>query len=234
MKSYPFTLADLEVLKQWDTPTICNGLEVIVPERRSIGFTVEQMVAADRKLPPIVGLARTGMIRAREKPRGHVTDRMDWYDYVAVKQHGDLPTIAILQDLDAKEGYGAFWGEVQTTVHKALGCIGCVTNGSFRDLDMLAPGFQIVGGRVGPSHSWVHTVDYGKPVDVFGMAVVHDDVIHADFHGAVVIPADCVKRLPDAIDLVSRREKVILDLCKEPGFSLETLRGALKKAGEIH
>jgi regulator of RNase E activity RraA len=234
MKSYPFTQADLDVLKQWDTPTICNGLEVIVPERRSIGFTVEQMVAADRKLPPIVGLARTGMIRAREKPRGHVTDRMDWYDYVAVKHEGDLPTIAILQDLDAKEGYGAFWGEVQTTVHKALGCIGCVTNGSFRDLDMLAPGFQIVGGRVGPSHSWVHTVDYGKPVDVFGMAVVHDDVIHADFHGAVVIPADCVKKLPDAIDLVSRREKVILDLCKEPGFSLETLRGALKKAGEIH
>lgn len=234
MTSYPFTQADLDVLKQWDTPTICNGLELLVPERRSIGFTVEQMVAADRKLPPIVGLARTGTIRAREKPRGHVTDRMDWYDYVAVKQDGDLPTIAILQDLDAKEGYGAFWGEVQTTVHKALGCIGCVTNGSFRDLDMLAPGFQIVGGRVGPSHSWVHTVDYGKPVDVFGMAVVHDDVIHADFHGAVVIPADCVKKLPDAIDLVSRREKVILDLCKEPDFTLETLRGALKKAGEIH
>jgi regulator of RNase E activity RraA len=231
MQSYPFTQADLDVLKQWDTPTICNGLEVLVPERRSIGFTVEQMVAADRKLPPMVGLARTGTIRAREKPRGHVTDRMDWYDYVAARE---LPTVAILQDLDATEGYGAFWGEVQTTVHKALGCIGCVTNGSFRDLDMLAPGFQIVGGRVGPSHSWVHTVDYGKPVDVFGMSVVHDDVIHADFHGAVVIPADCVKTLPGAIDLVSRREKVILDLCKEPGFSLETLRGALKKAGEIH
>jgi hypothetical protein len=235
MSNHPFTKADLDVLKQWDTPTICNGLEILVPERRSIGFTVEPMVAADRTLPPIVGLARTGMIRAREKPRGHVTDRMDWYDYVAADTaNGGLPTIAILQDLDAEEGYGAFWGEVQTTVHKALGTIGCVTNGSFRDLDMLAPGFQIIGGRVGPSHAWVHTVDYGKPVDVFGMAVVHDDVIHADFHGAVVVPADCVTKLPGAIDLVSRREKVILDLCARADFSLDTLRVALKQAGEIH
>ena len=229
--TYPFALADLEILKQWDTPTICNGLEIIAPERRALGFTVEPMLAADRKLPPIVGLARTGMIRAREKPRGHVTDRMAWYEYVAAT---DLPTIAILQDLDAGEGFGAFWGEVQTTVHKALGTIGCVTNGSFRDLDMLAPGFQIIGGRIGPSHAWVHTVDYAKPVDVFGMQVVHDDVIHADFHGAVVIPADCVTKLPAAIDLVSRREKVILDLCAQPDFSLSTLRNALQKAGEIH
>ena len=145
-----------------------------------------------------------------------------------------MPTIAVLQDLDARHGFGAFWGEVQTTVHKALGSIGCVTNGSFRDLDMLAHGFQIIGGRIGPSHAWVHTVDYGKPVDVFGMQAVHDDVIHADFHGAVVVPADCVKRLPDAIDLVSRRERVILDLCTSPGFTSEKLRDALKRAGEIH
>ncbi len=60
MTSHPFSLADLEALKRWDTPTICNGLELVVPERRAIGFTVEPMVAADRKLAPIVGLARTG------------------------------------------------------------------------------------------------------------------------------------------------------------------------------
>lgn len=229
--SHGFTRADLDVLVQWDTPTICNGLELLVPERRALGFTVEPMVAADRTLPPIVGLARTGTIRAREKPRGGVVDRMAWYEYVAA---GDLPTIAVLQDLDAQEGFGAFWGEVQSTVHKALGVLGCVTNGSFRDLDMLAPKFQIVGGRIGPSHAHVHTVGFGAPVDVFGMQVAHDDVVHADFHGAVVIPGDCVTRLPAAIDLVSRRERVILDLCAAPGFSTEVLREALQKAGEIH
>jgi len=147
---------------------------------------------------------------------------------------GDLPTIAALQDLDDRPGYGAFWGEVQTTVHKGLGCIGCVTNGSFRDLDMLAPGFQIIGGRIGPSHAHVHMVDMKCQVNIFGMLAGHDDVIHADFHGAVVIPADCVKRLPEAIDLVSRREKVILDMAKAPGFSAKKMAEALKKSGEIH
>jgi regulator of RNase E activity RraA len=231
MAERPFSREDLELLKKWDTPTICNGLEITSPERRAIGFTVEPMVAVDRKFPPIVGLARTGTIRARENPRGPIADRVEWYDYVAA---GDLPTIAVIQDVDDRPGYGAYWGEVQTTIHKALKVAGCVTNGSFRDLDMLAPGFQIIGGRVGPSHAHVHMVDFGRAVNVFGMQASHDDVIHADFHGAVVIPADAVRRLPAAIDLVSRREKVILDVCQGADFTPQRLRDALRRSGEIH
>ncbi len=231
MTQRPFTLADLEALRQWDTPTICNGLELVAPERRAIGFTVEPMVAADRKLPPIVGLARVGTLRAREAPRGKVASRLDWYDYVA---EADLPSVVVLQDLDDRPGYGAFWGEVHSTVHKALGALGCVTNGSFRDLDMLAPGFQIIGGRIGPSHAHVHLVDFGRQVNVFGMQVAHDDVVHADFHGAVVVPADAVRRLPEAIDLITRREKVILDVCADPGFTAARLRAAVQRSGEIH
>ena len=168
MANRPFTAADLKILERWDTPTICNGLELVAPERRAIGFTVEPMVAADRKLPPIVGLARTGLIRAKEPPRGPIPPREDWYDYVAAQ---DLPTIAAIQDIDDRPGYGAFWGEVQSTVHLALGVKGCVTNGSFRDIDMLAPGFQIIGGRIGPSHAHVHMVQMRCEVNVFGMLV---------------------------------------------------------------
>jgi regulator of RNase E activity RraA len=228
---YPFTAADLDVLKQWDTPTICNGLELVVPERRAVGFTVEPMVAVDRRFPPIVGLARTGLVRARERPRGAIPAREDWYDYVSPAA---LPTIAVIQDIDDRPGFGAFWGEVQTTIHKALGVAGSVTNGSFRDCDMLAPGFQIIGGRIGPSHAHIHMVQMNCDANIFGMLVRHDDVIHADFHGAVVIPAEAVKKLPAAIDLVSRREKVILDVAKTPGFNSTMLRDALKRSGEIH
>jgi len=233
MPQRPFTRDDLEVLRQWDTPTICNGLELIVPERRAIGFTVEPMVALhpDPAKAPIVGLARTGTIRAREAPRGPVADRLDWYDYVA---EADLQTIVVIQDLDDRPGYGAFWGEVHTNVHMRLGAEGCITNGSFRDLAASAKGFQIFGGRVGPSHAHVHLTGFGGPVNVFGMQAVHDDVIHADIHGAVVVPAECVKKLPAAIDLVSRREKVILDLCAAPGFTAAKLRGAMKASQEIH
>ncbi len=226
-----FTRDDLLALEAWDTPTICNGLELIVPERRAIGFTVEPMVAADRFHKPIVGVARVGTIRAKEPPRGKVADRLDWFDYVA---DAAFPTIVCLQDLDDQPGYGAWWGEVHSTVHKALGALGCVTNGSFRDCDMLAPGFQIIGGRIGPSHAHVHLVDFGRGVNIFGMNVGHGDVVHADFHGAVVIPADAVRKLPAAIDLCTRREKVILDLCASPDFSPKALREAVRRSGEIH
>ena len=226
-----FTREDLETLRQWDTPTICNGLELIVPDRRAVGFTVEPVVAADKALKPIVGVARVGYMRAKEHPRSAVAARTDWYDYVA---RAELPTVVVLQDLDDRPGYGAWWGEVNSAIHKALGALGCVTNGSFRDCDMLAPGFQIIGGRIGPSHAHVHIVDFGKPVAVLGMHAVHDDVIHADYHGAVVIPAEAVKKLPAAIELVARREKVILDVVNAPGFTPDKLRAALQASGEIH
>jgi regulator of RNase E activity RraA len=231
MTDRPFTWADLEALREFDTPTICNGLELVAPERRAIGFTVEPMVCVDPKAKPIIGLARVGTIRAKEAPRGKVADRLDWYDYVA---DADLPTVVVLQDLDDRPGYGAFWGEVHSNVHKALGALGCVTNGSFRDIGAWAPGFQMIGGRVGPSHAHVHLVDFGRAVNVFGMQAAHDDVIHADYHGAVVIPADAVRKLPEAIDLIARRERVILDICADPAFTAARLRAAVRKSGEIH
>ena len=145
-----------------------------------------------------------------------------------------MPTVVVLQDLDDEPGYGAWWGEVHSTVHKALGALGCVTNGSFRDTAMLAPGFQIVAGKVGPSHAHVHMAGFGQPVNIFGMNCAHDDVVHADAHGAVVIPAAVVKQLPAAIELVARREKVILDVCADPAFTPEKLRAAVRRSGEIH
>jgi hypothetical protein len=210
---------------------LCNALELIAPERRAVGFTVGPVVAADRKLPPIVGLAPTGMIRAKEAPRGPIPPREDWYDYVAGK---DMPTIALLQDIDDLLGYGAFWGEVHSTVHLALGVTGRVTNGSFRHVDTLAPGFQIIDGCIGPSHAHVRMVQMRCDVNVLGMLSGDDDIIHADLHGAVVIPADAVRKLPDAIDLVARREKVILDAARAKGFTSAKMRDALKRSSEIH
>jgi len=235
MAEHPFTRDDLEALRQWDTPTICNALEVVVPQRRGHGFTVRPLVAADPKLPPICGLARTGTIRAavpapRTKEEARAM-RIGWYEYVA---KASLPTVVVLQDLDDTPGFGAFWGEVQSNVHKALNCLGCVTNGSIRDIDMLAPGFQLLAGAINPSHAHVHTVAFGQEVTVAGMHVAHEDVVHADRHGAVVIPHDAVRKIPAAIELLVRKEKVILDMCRDPDFSVAKLREALQKADEIH
>lgn len=231
----PFTREDLEALRAWDTPTICNALELVVPERRGHGFTVRPLVAADPALPPICGLARTGTIRAaRPSDRSREEDkaiRLAWYEYVA---KASLPTVVVLEDLDETPGTGAFWGEVHSTVHKALGAQGGVTNGSIRDLDMLAPGFQLLAGVVNPSHAFVHLVSFGEEVTVHGMRVAHEQVVHADRHGAVVVPFDAVRKIPEAIERISRREKVILDVCRDPDFSVAKLREALSRADEVH
>lgn len=230
-----FTLADLELLRRWDTPTICNAMELVAPARRGRGFTLQPFTTADTSLPPICGLARTGRIRAAA-PSGRTKEqdraaRIGWYEYVA---EADLPTIVMIEDLDESPGFGAFWGEVNSNVHKGLGCQGCVTSGSFRDLDMLAPGFQIIGGMVNPSHAHVHMVDFRGEVTIHGMTCAHDDVVHADRHGAVVIPAEAVRQLPAAIDLCTRREAVILDMCKRDDFDIHKLKEALAKADDIH
>ncbi len=230
-----FEPADLEALCRWDTPTICNAIEIVAPPRRGRGFTTKPFTAADPALAPICGVARTGRIRAAA-PSGRTREqdkaaRLGWYEYVAA---AELPTVVVLEDLDETPGTGAFWGEVNTNVHKGLGALGCVTSGSFRDLDMIVPGFQIIGGAVNPSHAHVHIVDFGGEVLVHGMPCSHDEVVHADRHGAVVVPAEAVRALPAAIDLIARREKVVLDMCKRSDFGIAALREALAKADEIH
>jgi regulator of RNase E activity RraA len=229
------TPAQLAALAKWDTPTICNGLEIVTPERRGYGYTVEHMQCANPALPPMVGYARTATIRAvqpavipGDEQRAR---RLAYYRYVAAPP---TPTITVLQDLDPNPGYGAFWGEVQSNVHKGLGCLGCVTNGSFRDLDMLAPGFQILGGKIGPSHAFVHSVDFGGQVNIFGMVVKHGDLLHADRHGAVVIPPGVIPDLLKTIDLIGRREKVILDAARDPKFDITMLEKAIGNSADIH
>ncbi|MCX7933279.1 MAG: RraA family protein [Rhodovarius sp.] len=234
MPDYPFTAADLAALKAWDTPTICNAIELLQPARRGHGFTLRPFQVARPEMGPICGLARVGRIRAafpsgRSKAEDRAS-RIGWYSYVA---DAAMPTVVVLQDLDEVPGTGAFWGEVNSAIHKGLGAEGCVTNGSFRDIEALAPGFQILG-IVNPSHAYVHVVDWAQPVTVHGMAVAHDEVVHADRHGAVVIPHECVTKLPAAIDLLARREAVILSMARAPGFDIEKLKAALAEADEIH
>ena len=66
------------------------------------------------------------------------------------------------------------------------------------------------------------------------MAVKPNDIIHADRHGAVVVPEECVKELPSAIDLLTRREAVILEVARSPGFNVEILKKAMADSAEIH
>ena len=225
---------ELALLAQWDTPTICNALELIVPKRRGYGFTVEHAVCLNPALQPIVGYARTARCATRTPPEEsaqELTDRrLAYYEYVA---HAPHPTVAVVQDLETDPGAGAFWGEVQTNIHKGLGCLGAVTNSAMRDLDDCAPGFQILARKVVPSHIYNRVIDFGIQVEILGMVVKHNDIIHADRHGAVVIPKDAVDKLPAAVDLMIRKEAVQLDAARDPSFNIEMLRAALAESARV-
>jgi regulator of RNase E activity RraA len=232
----PLPASLLEALARYDTPTICNALEVVAPSRRLVGYTTKPLVCPFPNLPPIVGYARTVTIRATTASGLSAAEqqkrRIAYYEYVGT---GNGPRISVIQDIDGADvGFGAFWGEVQSSVHKALGCLGVVTDGSIRDITQWAPGFQALAGSIGPSHAYVHADSFGGEVRVAGMSVRSDDLIHADCHGAVVIPLDVAAKVPDAADLCGRRETPILEIARSPSFTLEKLKEALARSAEIH
>ena len=214
-------------LRSIDTPTVCNLVEIVAPERRGAGYTVMHLHCPFPDLPSMVGFAKTVTIRARDKVSGpsYMQKRMDYLDYVAAARR---PSVVVIEDKDDPPGYGAFWGEVQTNVHKALGCLGTITNGSVRDIPAVAEGFQMLAGSISPSHAYVHVVEFGVPVTIHGMAVKSGDLIHADRHGAVVVPIDKIDAMPAALDGLAKREARIIAAARAPGATVEAIKAAFR------
>jgi regulator of RNase E activity RraA len=229
------TAQDFAALAALDTPTVCNALEITSPERRGHGFTRVPLVSPIPQ-KAIVGYARTATIRSREKHTASNAEmralRLAYYEYIAKGPH---PSVVVIQDVDGVEaGLGAFWGEVQSNVHKGLGCGGVITNGSVRDLDQWAKGFFVLAGSVMPSHVWADLVAFDVPVSIAGMRVNPGDLVHADKHGAVVVPDAAARDVPKAAALVATREAILIGAAQKPSFSIETLRKAFAEADEIH
>src|SRR5262245_34492704 len=211
------TARQFEFLRSIDTPTVCNLIEIVAPQRRGFGYTVRHLHCPFPDLPPMVGFAKTATIRAKDAVPlgggGYMQKRLDYLDYVAA-QPG--PGIVVLEDLDDEVGYGAFWGEVQSNVHKALGCLGTITNGSIRDIPMIAEGFQMLAGSIVPSHAFVHVVDFAVDVNIHGMAVKSHDLIHADRHGACIVPMNVLDAMPAALDKLNAQEARIIGAARAP------------------
>jgi regulator of RNase E activity RraA len=223
------TMRQLEFLRSIDTPTVCNLIEIVTPSRRGSGYTAKHLHCPFPDLPPIVGYAKTVKIKSKDpfkgSSSGYMAKRLEYLDYVAAEPR---PSISVIEDTDGEHaGYGAFWGEVQTNVHKALGVLGVVTNGSVRDIPMVAKGFQMLAGSIVPSHAFVHIEEYGTPVNVHGMAVVNGDLIHADRHGAVVLPADKIDGMMKALEDLVEREARIIRAATDPGMTVEKIKEAM-------
>ena len=215
----------LDLLRRCDTPTVCNAIEVAQGKRGFQAFTRGTVLASDVSAPPIVGYAVAARISAQHPPsepsEAIRTRRMAYYERMANAQR---PAIAVIEDMDYPDCVGAFWGEINTWVHKSLGVAGVLTNGVMRDLGDCAPGFPVIAGSVGPSHAFVRVTELGGPVTVFGLTVFEGDLLHADRHGAVVIPPEVVPDLHDAIRKLLASEDIVLREAKKGPMSFETFQ----------
>jgi regulator of RNase E activity RraA len=217
----------LALLRSVDTPTVCNAIEVAQGRRGFNGFTRGTMLASDPAAGAMVGYAVTAQIAAvappTEDPAVIRARRMAYYKAMA---EGPRPGVAVVEDLDYPAAIGAYWGEVNTTIHKGFGLSGAVTNGVMRDLGDMAPEFPVVAGSIGPSHGYVHVRSGGEPVRIMGLLVRPGDLVHADRHGAVVIPPEVVRGLAAAIAKMQATEQLVLGPARADGFDFAAFEAA--------
>ncbi|ABD57001.1 RraA family protein [Jannaschia sp. CCS1] len=217
----------LDLLRRVDTPTVCNAIEVVHGKRGFNRFTRSTMQYSKPGDPPIVGRARTariaGLAPPNEDPATIRARRMEYFRSMA---DGCGPTAAVVEDRDYPNCIAGWWGEVHVAVHKGLGLAGAVTNGVMRDLDVIDDGFPVLAGSIGVSHGFVHVVDIGGPVTIMGMEVHQDELIHADRHGALVIPDEVIGDLKQAIETVFASEAIVLGPARSADFNIEKLAAA--------
>jgi len=207
------TAAQLEELKQFDTPTVCNAIEFFGVRPKSAGFmrpSIRKVFDNGRRM---VGYAVTAKIAAATPPtEGQKPLAAQYYARV---QAAPKPTVTVLQDVDP-EPIGSFWGEVQVSIHRALGCVGVITNGGVRDLDEVKGlGFEYFSSCLLVSHAYVHVAAVDGPVEVGGLTVHPGDLLHADIHGVTVIPAAVAPHLAEACRAAQQAETPVIDNCRK-------------------
>ncbi len=220
------TRQQLDTLGKIQTCAVANAIETFDVMPRNQGFMRPAVKSIFPGLGSMIGYAVTGVISAKTPPTSHMRiPRTEWVDYVLSIPE---PRVIVLQDLDYPDVLGSFWGEVQSNVHQALGCVGTVTDGGVRDLDeMKEAGFFAFATEVLVSHAYVHIVEYGVPVTIGGLTVNPGDIVMGDQHGVLTVPKDIAADIPKAVEEVEKGERRIIDFCRSSSFTPEGLKELL-------
>jgi regulator of RNase E activity RraA len=201
------THSDLLQLKRWNTPTIYNGWEQITKRNPCAdAFNLEEVRDFMPQMGPMVGYAVTVVIEPGN-PQHRDANPNAWSEYRRCIASVPGPKIVVVHDLDKPRVLGAFWGEVNSNIHRALGCVGAIIDGAIRDLDeMTNAGFKALARRLCVGHAAVNPVRFNCDVEVFGRKVSPGDPIHADKHGFLVIAPDEASALLDAARFMDANE----------------------------
>jgi regulator of RNase E activity RraA len=155
-------------------------------------------------------------------------DRTDWWNHILSIPE---PRIVVIEDMDQPSGLGAFIGEVNANILLALGCVGMLSNGSVRDLDVLRlTRFQMFAASVSVSHAYAHVFDFGGTVSVGGLKIRPGDFLHGDRHGVQTVPLEIASKVPVVAREILQRRHYLVGLCRSAEFSVGALRDAIKEA----
>jgi regulator of RNase E activity RraA len=214
----------LAQLRAFDTPTICNLIELFDVRPRHSGYMDARIAACFPDMLPVVGYAATATFRAS------TPQRSDGYasTEAQVERFADLdgPPIIVFQDLDSPP-VAATFGEVMCSIYRAFGAVGLITSGAGRDLDQVhALDFPVFTSGAICAHGYTQIPQVHVPVHVGGLAVLPNDLLHADRNGVTSIPRAIAAELPDVGAGYVAAERVVLDALREPGISLDRLREA--------
>ena len=219
--------SDLLKLKRWNTPTIYNGWEQITKsDVAADAFNLEETRDFMPQMGPMVGYAVTLIVEPSN--RAHQSQTNAWTEYRRYVSEQPGPKIVVIQDLDKPRVIGSFWGEVNSNAHRSLGCVGTITDGAIRDLDeMTNAGFKAIARRLCVGHAHVTPVQWGCEVEVFGRIVRPGQLIHADKHGFLVVPAEDEAKLLDAAIFMDGNEcNTVIAAARDssPAGQAETLK----------
>ncbi len=224
----PLPRAVLDAIRDFDTCSIVNAIERFGVRLRNEGFTGPGLQCVTCDSPRILGYAATCRVRSADPPMigDNYVDRTDWWETIELLP---VPRIAVIQDLDPEAGRASTVGEVHASILKALQCEGLITNGAVRDI----PGvsrmqFPMFAAAVSVSHSYIHIVEFGAPVEIFGLKIRSGDLLFADLHGVVSIPLEIAARIPEVASGIRANDQTIIDLCRSAEFSLEKLLKAVR------
>jgi regulator of RNase E activity RraA len=205
--------ADLELLRKYDTPTVCNVVELFDLRPRHSGYTDARIQACYPKLPPMVGFASTATFRSAAPPRsGSVYSGLDQQ----VASFADLPgpAVVVFQDLDNPVASATF-GEVMCTTYKTFGAAGLITSGAGRDLDQVeALHFPCFSAGTICAHGCCHIPSINVPVHVGGVTIHPGDLLHGDRNGVTTIPLEIASATAHSCAEYMAAEAVVLDYLK--------------------
>lgn len=226
------SLAVLDKLRTFDTPTICNLVELFEVRPRNTGYMDGRIVACFAQMGPIVGYAATATFRSASPPRSG--DSYSGLD-VQVERFGELsgPPIVVFQDIDSPTAAATF-GEVMCSVYKGFGAVGLITSGAGRDLDQVeAIDFPVFTNGTISAHGYNHTPQVHVPVHVGGMMLYPDDLLHADRNGVSTIPHDIAAELADIGDEFVAAEMFIINAVRMANPTVAQLRAAQAEAKAV-